>query len=184
MPMPFDIKEEVIVWAREHGQETVSTAGGLYFKIDYKNGIRARLIVILVKTLRELGADKGYFKSSSFKDTLIKYCFAPKHIMGRGKHANATQCILNELDIALIQVFGTESDYYKNNGKTRNLKEQKSESEKAAEKEHAKVADTEKPAKKAEKPFVKIFDPNRNTGEPGVIDNPDPELDEFLGFTK
>lgn len=188
MSMPFDIKEELLVWAQQYGDETLSKQEGLYFKIDYRRGKRARLLIILLESLKNLGADKSYFKSGSFKDALIKQCLGPKHIIGKAKYSNGIDCITKELNAAIITVYGTESAHYKEHGKTRELKEEQSELEIDAEIERANREDVvvAQPVAQEEKeqPFTKIFDPKRETGEPTVIDNPDPELDDFLGFKK
>jgi hypothetical protein len=186
MSVPFDIKEELILWAQTYGEEKISKQGGLYYNLDYKNGKRARLLIELLEILKELGAEKGYFKTASFKDALIKQCLGPKHIIGNKKHANGTDCLLKELDRAIVKVYGTESQYYKTTGKTRQLNEEKSELEKEAEAQRVNSVEPEEstPREEKEKPFTKVFKPGRKTGEPTVIDNPDPFMDEFLGFKK
>lgn len=139
MPMPFNLSEELFVWAKEYGDETLSKAEGLYYQIDYKRGKRAKLFVLLLTKLKGLGAEKGYFKAGSVKDAIIRFCLPPKHVLGNKKYANATVCVLKDLEIALIEVYGSESDYYKNNGKVRDSEPtEKSKLEISAEEEHDK----------------------------------------------
>jgi hypothetical protein len=184
MPATFDIKEEIIVWSEQYGTKTLSDAGGLHYRINYKNGERIRLLIVLLNTLKELGADKGFFKTSLFKDTLIGQIWPPKHRVGSKKHANMTQCTLKDLDRAIIEVYGTESDYYKKNGRTRELGEEESESEKEAKETHKEIVGEQTESEPVSQPtFEKEFDPSSIKDNTAPREDAiDPEMAKLLGY--
>src|SRR5271154_927744 len=111
--MLFDLSEEIEVWLQECGDQKLSKIEALYYRIDYKHGKRLRAFVVLLEKLKGLGAEKFYFKMGSTRSTIIKACLAPKRVMGGKNYATKVVCVAKDLDSAILQVYGSASDYYK-----------------------------------------------------------------------
>lgn len=130
MASTYDLSEELIMWAKLYGKEKTAKSGGLYYGFDYKRGERAKALVYLIETLKDLGAEKGTFKGGPTRDVIIRFCLPPKHQFDRPKkYGRACLCVAKELDTAVLEVFGSESDYYRKNGQTRNIVLEKSDAE-------------------------------------------------------
>lgn len=136
--LPFDLSEELERWKRENGTEKTSKMGATFFQIDYRSGERRRLFIVLLTKLQSLGAEKYHFKIGPARNEIIKESIGLKHVMGNKKYANATVCAANDLNSAILAVFGSDSDYYKNNGKVRKSILEKSDVEREADAERDK----------------------------------------------
>lgn len=192
----FNLKEELQQWAETYGEEKTSKVDAIYWRIDYKHGRRRKLFVILLNHLKELGADKDIFTSGPKRDQIIKFSIAPKSVLG-SKYGGAVICAARDLDGAVRDVFGTDSQYYKENGKTRTKKEEKSKKklsleEKVQQEEEKEPIEAVGKADEVKKvypppPPFKKFDKSM-TQQPGVEPMPetepnyDPEMRKWLGY--
>lgn len=186
MQLPFILEEELIKWKQDCGNDRTSKKGTQYRAIDCKK--RASLFIILLNNLKELGATKDYFKSK--RDQMVKATVPPKGSVPSKTYRSLMRSGYKDLDYAMVAVFGTESDYFRKNGKVRDSfqeiekteLEEKIESCDEDDSEEIKVS--EENIIFSEKPFTKIFDPNKVVDEPEVERITDPEWDKFLGFDK
>ena len=170
MALNGDLAEELILWAEEYGTLTTAKSGALYSKFNYKNGERARDLVELIQKLKDLGAEKGMFKGGPTKDAIISTCIPPKHCFDTPKkYGRACVCVAKEIDSAVLKVFGSESEYYKKNGQTRQLVSEQSELVKQALEEEAQktageaiaevIAETSTPSEYDELPPGEAYPP-------------------------
>lgn len=180
------LEDELIKWVEEYGEDYTNEKGYTTHTINLKK--RKELFVILLNTLKDLGAEKDNFKNGPTRDKIVKASAGAKTSYKSKKTYNTIMsCGYKDLDRAIYSVFGVESEYRKvepeetvEESKVPSLQE-KIENELESEMEKA-PSESVKTDQETEAPFTKIFDPSRITDEPTVIDNTDPEMDKFLGF--
>jgi len=116
----YILKEELMLWAKNHGKEMTAKSGALYYGFDFKSRERERCLAILVNHLKELGAEKGAFKGGPTKNTIVEFCLRPKHTYAtNAKYNMAFICVEKELERVVLDVYGSESEYSKKHGVTR-----------------------------------------------------------------
>ena len=127
------LHEELERWAEEYGKERTAKSGAMYYAFDFQGRHREQCLVILISRLKELGAEKGSFKAGPTRRSIIEFCLPPKHTyLIPAKYGRACTCVAKELDRAVLKVYGSESDYYKKNGETRNIEVEQTDLEKQA----------------------------------------------------
>jgi len=179
------LEDELIKWVEEYGEDYTNEKGYTTHTINLKK--RKELFTILLNTLKDLGAEKDNFKNGPTRDKIVKASAGAKTSYKSKKTYNTIMsCGFKDLDRAIYSVFGTDSEYRKNEpekiveeSKVPSLQE-KIENELESEMDKADISEPVKT--EVETLFTKVFDPSRVTDEPTVIDNTDPEMDKFLGF--
>jgi hypothetical protein len=119
MALPFNLSEELEVWAQKYGKETRGTWGSVYHKIEYQDGVRIKFLTELLTRLQELGAKKDYFRTVSIRNQIIEKCVGPTYVVRGAKRRFVIGKTANDLDAAIIKVYGTDSSYFEKNGKAR-----------------------------------------------------------------
>lgn len=112
--MLFNLKEEVLQWKEEYGTDAVNSRGVPYKKIDPKN-LRESMIV-LVEKLKALGAEKNYFYPSTVQNIIANECVAPQGAITADAYRIGRKKAWEALDVALIKVYGTDSEIRKRQG--------------------------------------------------------------------
>lgn len=209
MSKNYILKEELQKWIQTSGDEITSESGYVYYQIDYKHKKRRKAFVTLIEHLIKLGESKGFFTSGPSRDRILEFSIAPKCVLKK-KYGWAFTCAIRDLDLAIGDVFGTESEYYEKNGKVRvEIKELKPDSVSLEEKikqeteqdeieqeieqkatikaEEKKVEKTLPPPVVYPKPVYKKFHESM-TQQEGVEPMPetepcyDPEMRKWLGY--
>jgi hypothetical protein len=120
MSHTYDLKEELILWAKEYGQERTAESGAMYYGFDFRARKREQCLVILIQRLKELGAEKGTFKGGPTRNAIVEFCLRPKHTyLTNARYTMASICVEKELERALLEVYGSESEHYKKHGTVR-----------------------------------------------------------------
>ena len=187
--LPFDLAEEVLKWKEEYGATGQDSHGCPYPYIEWAK--RKDLLVILLTSLKELGAEKGHFKSARFRDPIVKACTGPKGAISKKAYTTGMKLGYEDLDRAILDVFGTDSDYYKKHGKQREpIAEEnessleakvKDESDKEADQKIDPPSAVRTPENTVEDKPIKKFDPSKSD-VPEVDDMVDPDMAELLGY--
>lgn len=187
--LAFNLAEEILKWKEEYGATGQDSHGVPYPYIEWAK--RKDLLIILLTSLKELGAEKGHFKSARFRDPIVKACTGPKGAISKKAYTTGMKLGYEDLDRAILDVFGTDSDYYKKHGKQREPIAEEAESRLEAK----VIADSEKEAEEkvdlpsiartpentVEAKPIKRFDPSKSD-VPEVDDMVDPEMADLLGY--
>lgn len=188
--LAFNLAEEILRWKEEYGATGQDSHGVPYPYIEW--GKRKELLIILLTTLKEMGAEKGHFKSARFRDPIVKACTGPKGAISKKAYTTGMKLGYEDLDRAILEVFGTDSDYYKKHGKSRitlTIETEESSLEAKVKDDSDKEAETKidppsairTPENTVESKPIKKFDPSKSD-VPEVDDMVDPEMAELLGY--
>jgi hypothetical protein len=180
---PYDLLEEVLEWKETYGKKKTSKLGSTFYEINFKNEERRKLFVILIEILKEWKTPKDFYSSGPNKDIIFKNCLPPRRTMGGSKYSKAIDAIAKDLQNAVRDVYGTELNYYKNNGKVRKKNKKASPSILEEQADQVQVEEIKKVSVPKPPPAPKKTI-KKEPVESEDRDVLDPEWDAALGYVK